>query len=111
MSLLVDCQATGRSSVAAREVIVRRQLTREEALEALTPALEPRYEVTRTPADDELYVKRFPGTYAIVKVAPLSDDRTSFRVRADWGLASFIWLYGRLVSSKQVAHAVDRALN
>jgi hypothetical protein len=96
--------------VLSREVIVPQRITGEEALELLTPVLAPRYELTRTLEDDELYVSRFPGTRVIVKVAPLPDGRTSFQARADdvwWSPALFL----RLIASKQVARAIAEALN
>lgn len=92
------------------EVIVHRRLNPAEALEILTPALAPRYEVTRTP-EDEIYVKRGFITRAIVKVATLPDERTSFKVRPDLGPGLPGWLYNGLAGTKQVASAISQALN
>ncbi len=95
--------------MSPHEVIVGATLSREEALERLCTTHRTRYDVTRTPEDYELFFSRFPGTRVIAKVFPLAGGRTCFQVRADdvwWAPA----VYGRLISARKVARAIQDAL-
>ena len=98
--------------MSSLDVIVPRELAPEEAQRVLAAGLAPKYAVDRAPGrDDQLYVWRPLWTYTLVKVIPLAGGRRSLRVRADGFAHPFQWLYGRLVSSKQVARAIAQTLD